>query len=86
MRKGICKLPVERSKIHDRSNPQMVLTFISDPLDEEHASGHFFHVCRGILQTEEVLPPADGEPIACTGCGVELELEDFKEAHLKGAV
>jgi hypothetical protein len=64
----------------------MVLTFISDPLDEEHASGHFYHVCQGVLQAEEVLPPADGEPIACTGCGVELELEDFKEAHLKGAV
>jgi hypothetical protein len=64
----------------------MVLTFISDPLDEEHATGRFFHVCRGVLQKEEVFPPRDGEPIMCTGCGVELELEDFKEAHLKGGV
>ena len=64
----------------------MVLLFENDPLDTEDARGHFYHVCRGILQKEEVLPPADGEPIACTGCGVELELEDFKEAHLKGAV
>jgi hypothetical protein len=31
------------------------------------------------------LPPPDGEPIVCTACGVELELEDFKDAHLKGA-
>ena len=41
---------------------------------------------RGVMQKDEVFPPADGEPIMCTGCGVELEMEDFKEAHLKGAV
>jgi len=65
---------------------RMVLAFISDPVDEEHASGRFYHVCRGVMLKEEVLPPADGEPITCTVCGVELELEDFREAHLKGAV
>jgi len=64
----------------------MVLAFISDPLDEEHSGGHFYHVCLGVMQKEEVLPPADGEPIVCTGCGVELEIEDFKEAHRKGSV
>jgi hypothetical protein len=77
---------MNRGKRLAKRKETMVLTFISDPLDEEHASGHFYHVCQGVLQAEEVLPPADGEPIACTGCGVELELEDFKEAHLKGAV
>jgi hypothetical protein len=64
----------------------MVLAFVSDPLDEEHAGGHFYHVCQGVMQKEEVLPPPPGEPIACTRCGVELELEDFMEAHLKGSV
>ena len=62
----------------------MVLTYISDPLDEEHAAGHFYHVCGGVMQKEEVLPPPPGEPIVCTACGVELEFEDFQEAHLKG--
>lgn len=64
----------------------MVLTYISDPLDEEHAKGHFYHVCLGVLQKEEVLPPKKDEPIMCTRCGVELEFEDFMEAHLKGSV
>jgi hypothetical protein len=44
----------------------MVLAFVSDPLDEEHANGHFYHVCRGVMQKEEVFPPPDGEPIVCT--------------------
>ena len=64
----------------------MVLTYILDPLDEEHSTGHFYHVCRGVLQKQEVLPPKADEPIMCTGCGVELELEDFIEAHAKGSV
>ena len=50
----------------------MVLAFVSDPLDEEHASGHFYHICQGVMQKEEVLPPP-------------LEMEDFMEAHLRGA-
>ena len=63
----------------------MVLAYISDPLDEENARGRFYHVCQGVMQKEEIFPPRDGEPIVCTACGVELELEDFKDAHLKGA-
>jgi hypothetical protein len=64
----------------------MVLAYILDPLDEEQARGHFYHVCRGTMQKEEIFPPADGEPIMCTVCEVELEMEDFREAHLKGGV
>jgi hypothetical protein len=64
----------------------MVLTYILDPLDDEHARGHFYHVCRGVMQKEEIFPPPDGEPITCAVCDVELEFEDFRLAHLKGGV
>ena len=64
----------------------MVLAYILDPVDEEHAGGHFYHICRGVMQQEEIFPPPDGEPIMCTVCEVELELEDFRDAHQKGAV
>ena len=63
----------------------MVLAYIADPLDEENSRGHFYHVCQGVLQKEEVFPPLPDEPIACTACGVELEHEDFLDAQMKGS-
>ena len=63
----------------------MVLAYIADPLDEESSRGHFYHVCQGMLQKEEVFPPPPDEPIACTACGVELEHEDFLDAQMKGS-
>jgi len=62
----------------------MVLAYIADPLDEENSRGHFYHVCQGVMQKEEVLPPLPDEPIACTACGVELEFQDFLDAQLHG--
>ena len=63
----------------------MVLAYIADPLDEEDSRGHFYHVCLGVLQKDEVFPPPPDEPIACTACGVELEHEDFLDAQMKGS-
>jgi hypothetical protein len=63
----------------------MVLAHILDPLEEEHSRGRFYHVCRGVMQKEEIFPPKPGEPIACAICGVELEYEDFVDAQMKGA-
>ena len=63
----------------------MVLAYIADPLDEENSRGHFYHVCLGVMQKDEVFPPPPDEPIACTACGVELEHEDFLDAQMKGS-
>lgn len=64
----------------------MVLVYENDPLDSEHARGHFYHVCRGRLdQTELAIPPPD-VPYECPACGVELETEDFWVAQQKGSV
>lgn len=64
----------------------MVLLFESDPLDNEHARGRFYHVCQGRLdRTELVIPPPD-QPYECPRCGIDLEVEDFLMARVKGAV
>ena len=64
----------------------MVLKFEYDPLDHEHARGHFYHVCGGrIDETELPVPPPD-RPYECPRCGIELETEDFWVAQQKGSV
>lgn len=64
----------------------MVLIFENDPLDTEDARGHFYHVCAGHIEKDELaVPPAD-QPYECPQCGIELELEDFWVAQQKGSV
>ncbi len=36
----------------------MVLMYESDPLDDEHARGRFYHVCRGRIDQYTVERPA----------------------------
>lgn len=64
----------------------MVLIFESDPLDNEHARGHFYHVCLGSIQREEMAVPPPDKPYECPRCGVELDTEDFWIAQVKGSV
>jgi hypothetical protein len=64
----------------------MVLIFHSDPLDNEHAGGHFYHVCRGRLEETELSVPPPEKPYECPHCGIELETEDFWHAQVKGSV
>ena len=62
----------------------MILLFENDPLDSEHAVGHFYHVCQGRTQeTELVIPPPD-QPYECPVCGIDLETEDFLLAQQRG--
>ncbi len=64
----------------------MVLIYESDPLDDEHSRGSFYHVCRGrILRTPLAVPDADS-PYECVQCGIDLEAEDFFTALQKGSV
>jgi hypothetical protein len=64
----------------------MVLIYENDPLDNEHARGRFYHVCRGrVERTELQIPPPD-KPIECPACGIDLEAEDFFVAMQKGSV
>ncbi len=64
----------------------MVLIFENEPLDHEHARGHFYHVCRGkIDRTSLPIPPPD-RPYECPQCGIELEVDDFVYAQMKGSV
>jgi len=64
----------------------MVLKFEYDPLDHEHAGGHWYHVCLGRIQEQEMTVPPPGQPYECPRCGVELEHEDFRVAQQKGWV
>ncbi|WP_447973171.1 hypothetical protein [Nitrospira sp. Kam-Ns4a] len=64
----------------------MVLIYESDPLDTEDARGHFYHVCLGQIQKEEMAVPPPDQPYECPRCGVELEAEDFWVARVKGSV
>jgi hypothetical protein len=62
----------------------MILKFEYDPLDTEHAGGHFYHVCGGRLQEAELTVPPPDRPYECPVCGIELEFEDFRLAQQKG--
>jgi hypothetical protein len=64
----------------------MVLVYENEPLDHEHARGHFYHVCRGKLDQMELAVPPPDKPYECPRCGVELEAEDFWVAQMKGSV
>ncbi|HJU06612.1 MAG TPA: hypothetical protein VJ692_15800 [Nitrospiraceae bacterium] len=64
----------------------MVLKFEYDPLDSEHAGGHWFHVCRGRIEEKEMSVPQPDQPYECPQCGIELEAEDFWMAQQRGSV
>lgn len=64
----------------------MVLIFESDPLDDEHARGRFYHVCRGRIERTELMVPPPDQPYECPQCGIDLETDDFIMAQVKGSV
>ena len=64
----------------------MVLIYESDPLDDEHARGRFYHVCRGRIERTPLDVPQDDRPYECGQCGIDLEAEDFFMALQKGSV
>jgi hypothetical protein len=64
----------------------MVLLYENEPLDSEHARGHFFHVCLGQVQNKSLSVPPPDKPYECPRCGIELETEDFWHAQMKGSV
>lgn len=64
----------------------MVLIYESDPLDDEHARGKFYHVCRGRVERTPLAVPQDDRPYECGQCGIDLETEDFLMALQKGSV
>jgi hypothetical protein len=64
----------------------MVLVYESDPLDDEHARGRFYHVCRGRIDRTPLEVPSEDRPHECQQCGIDLEAEDFFMALQKGSV
>ena len=64
----------------------MVLIYENDPLDNEHAGGHWYHVCQGRVDRSEMTIPPPDKPYECPQCGVELEVDDFWYAQMKGSV
>jgi hypothetical protein len=64
----------------------MVLVYESDPLDDEHARGRFYHVCGGRIDRTPLSVPAPDQPYECQHCGIDLEAEDFFTALQKGSV
>jgi hypothetical protein len=64
----------------------MVLVYESDPLDDEHARGKFYHVCRGRIDRTPLTIPTAESPYECQSCGIDLEAEDFFMAMQKGSV
>ncbi len=64
----------------------MVLMYESDPLDDEHARGRFYHVCCGRIDRTPLSLPPEGRPYECPRCGIDLEREDFFTALQKGSV
>jgi len=71
--------------IEERKRP-MVLIYESDPLDDEHARGNFYHVCRGRIDRTPISVPPPEQPYECPQCGLDLEAEDFWMAMQKGSV
>lgn len=64
----------------------MVLIYESDPLDDEHARGRFYHVCHGRIERTPLTIPPTERPHECARCGIDLETEDFFVAMQKGSV
>jgi hypothetical protein len=64
----------------------MVLIYESDPLDDEHARGKFYHVCLGRIERMPLTIPDPKSPYECPRCGIDLEAEDFFVAMHKGSV
>jgi len=64
----------------------MVLIYESDPLDDEHARGNFYHVCQGRIDRTPLTVPSVEQPYECPQCGLDLEAEDFWMAMQKGSV
>ena len=64
----------------------MVLVYESDPLDDEHARGRFYHVCRGRIDRTPLEVPPEDRPHEGQQCGIDLEAEDFFVALQKGSV
>lgn len=62
----------------------MILKYESDSLDDEHARGHFYHVCLGRTEETELPVAPPGKPYECPNCGIDLEFEDFLLAQQKG--
>ena len=62
----------------------MILKYENDILDEEHTRGHFYHVCQGRVQEQELTVPPPDEPYECPTCGIDLEQEDFFLAQQRG--
>ncbi len=64
----------------------MVLVYEHDSMDTEDARGHFYHVCGGRVDQNELAVPPPEAPYECPTCGIELEMEDFYTARIKGSV
>ena len=64
----------------------MVLVYENEPLDNEDARGHFYHVCQGRIEQTSLSIPSPDKPYECPRCGIELETEDFWVAQQKGSV
>ncbi|MFO0773835.1 MAG: hypothetical protein U0172_04110 [Nitrospiraceae bacterium] len=64
----------------------MVLIYENEPLDHEKAGGHWYHVCLGRVETTALGVPPQDKPYECPRCGVELEVDDFWYAQMKGSV
>ena len=62
----------------------MILKFENEPLDSEHAGGHFYHVCQGRIQEKALSIPSPEQPYECPECGIDLETEDFLLAQQRG--
>ncbi len=62
----------------------MILKFENDPLDSDHAGGHYYHVCQGRIQEKELSIPSPDQPYECPECGIDLETEDFILAQQRG--
>jgi hypothetical protein len=64
----------------------MALLYESDHLDDEHAKGRFYHVCRGRIDRTPLTVFQADRPYECPSCGIDLEAEGFVTALQKGSV